>query len=380
MKAYFIKIKTKIVDFFHPKNLSLSGRIKRINSITETLRTVSALAIALFVSLLLLLFTSNEPFEAFKYLVIGPLTNSRYIEQIFTQMIPVCFTGVALAVMLKAGKFNLATEGSFIIGMVVGAMVGILMPLPQFIHPLVAVLIGAMAGCIICVIPALLKRYFEISELVVSLMINFVALRLGNMLLRITILDPGAGSLTSKELLDTVFMGGINLGINIQSGFFIMLIVVIIIGIFISRTKPGYAIKMSGLNEQFANYSAMNPGRHALTAQIIGGAVAGGGGVIYLLSNAQFGTSRLEYLSVFPNKGFDGMLVAIIARNNPFLVPFAALLLSYFKVGAEIMSMKTNVSSEIMSIIQGIIILIIVADALFANLRVRRIKEETKNG
>ena len=134
--------------------------------------------------------------------------------------------------------------------------------------------------------------------------------------------------------------------------------------------------QLSGLNGKFLAFSGIGASGLILASQIMGGAVAGGAGAMYTLSNLE----RYDLVNTFPNKGFDGMIVTILARNNPLLVPIAAFFLAYVREGAEIMSRHTDVSVEIMSIIQGVIIIFVAGQALFSKMQNKRIIKEVANG
>lgn len=356
---------------------SMSKKVESIKIQTELLRTAVAIVAAFCVALIIILCVSDQPMEAFEYLVLGPLMKPRYFNQVLVQMVPIALTGLALALMLKAGQFNLATEGAFILGGVFAALVAIRVALPLGIHPILAIVFGIIGGVIICVIPAILKISFKISEMVVSLMMNYIALRIGNVIIRGALLDETAGILTTKEFLDSAKMSVIPVGeLEIQVALVIMIIVVVGFYIYLSKTRNGYALQLSGLNGRFLAFSGIGVSGLVFTSQIMGGAVAGGAGAMYTLSNLE----RYDLVNTFPNKGFDGMIVTILARNNPLLVPVAAFFIAYVREGAEIMSRHTDVSVEIMSIIQGIIIILVAGQALFSNMQNKRIIKEVANG
>ena len=355
----------------------MSKKVESIKIQTELLRTAVAIVAAFCVALIIILCVSDQPMDAFEYLVLGPLMKPRYFNQVLVQMVPIALTGLALALMLKAGQFNLATEGAFILGGVFAALVAIRVALPLGIHPILAIVFGIIGGVIICVIPAILKISFKISEMVVSLMMNYIALRIGNVIIRGALLDETAGILTTKEFLDSAKMSVIPVGeLEIQVALVIMIIVVVGFYIYLSKTRNGYALQLSGLNGRFLAFSGIGVSGLVLTSQIMGGAVAGGAGAMYTLSNLE----RYDLVNTFPNKGFDGMIVTILARNNPLLVPVAAFFIAYVREGAEIMSRHTDVSVEIMSIIQGIIIILVAGQALFSNMQNKRIIKEVANG
>jgi simple sugar transport system permease protein len=122
------------------------------------------------------------------------------------------------------------------------------------------------------------------------------------------------------------------------------------------RTKMGYAIRIVGQNDNFARYNGININKTILLAQMFGGILAGFGGATEMLGMY----TRFQYQAL-TQYGFDGMLIAIIARNNPATVPLAALFLAYIRTGADIMNRTSDVPLEIISVIQSAIIMLVVA-------------------
>ena len=134
----------------------------------------------------------------------------------------------------------------------------------------------------------------------------------------------------------------------------------------INRSRLGYAIRVTGLNAMFARYSGIHVNKVVLAAQLIAGALAGFGG-----ANEMIGMyNRFQYQGL-TQYGFDGVIIAIIAKNNPAFVPVGALFLAYIRVGADIMNRSSDVPLEVISVIQAVIIMLIVANKFLGKLRNR---------
>lgn len=136
--------------------------------------------------------------------------------------------------------------------------------------------------------------------------------------------------------------------------------------IFIYKTKIGYEIRISGSNSLFSTYSGIQTSRIIVISQIIGCAIAGFGGGIEVLGsyNAFSWDGTTGY-------GFDGMVVAIIARRNPLFVIIAALLLGYLRAGADIMNRTSDVALEVIAIVQALMIILVSADAFLSRFKHR---------
>src|SRR5690606_169168 len=147
-----------------------------------------------------------------------------------------------------------------------------------------------------------------------------------------------------------------------------LIILVLLTWVLIKRTPLGYEIRMIGANIKFANFGGINSKRTIMLAMALSGAVAGLAG-----AHLAMGIHRRLILNISLGLGFEGVVVALLARNNPLVVPFTGLLYAYLRTGAQVMERDANVSSEVVRIIQAVVILLITADALVAFFRQRRI-------
>ena len=134
------------------------------------------------------------------------------------------------------------------------------------------------------------------------------------------------------------------------------------------RTKLGYSIRMTGKNRDFARYVGTGVTGTILISQLIGGAIAGLGGATEMLGLY----TRFQYQGQ-PGYGFDGLMIAILASNNPALVPVAAIFLAYINTGADIMNRMSDVPAEIVSIMQTIIVVLVVAKMFLSRMKHRAI-------
>jgi len=146
----------------------------------------------------------------------------------------------------------------------------------------------------------------------------------------------------------------------------VALIFVVIIALFMYRTKWGYAIRMIGINQSFAQYSGMQVGTVIILSQVIGGMLSGMGGSIEVLG--RFSTFLWREL---PGYGWLGITIAILAKNNPIFVPFAAFFIAYLNKGCNLMATYSDVPSEMIDIIQAAIFLFFAAEQFLAKYRQR---------
>ena len=325
------------------------------------LRMAVSIAIGLGLATVLILFTSNKPAESLKYYFTAPLMNASYFSFWIQKAIPIMFTGTAVCIMFSANQFNLGLEGSFLFGGLTAALTNLyIAPNNPALGIPLSMILGILVGALITFIPALLNRLFNASIMVVSLMMNYVCLNFSMYLLFTYFKNPASSKNTypwAKDTIMTLKFGRGNNQFTLFLSFFVVLAVVILAWYFLFRTKTGYKLRTVGVNANFAKYVGINIVNVAIIAQIIGGMIGGLGGACEIMSN-YVNYSWVE-LTGF---GWDGVTIAIFAKNNPKYVPLAALFLAYLRTGAMVMSFKTNVQNELTLVIEGVVILFLLAE------------------
>ena len=169
----------------------------------EIVRGAASILLALAVAMIFIFIISDVPFEALYNLIIGPFTKLRYLWIILERMIPIIFTGLGVCVMFQANQFNLAGEGTLFFGGLVAAAVAIYLPMPPVLHVIVAIVIASVVAAATMLIPALLKTKLGASEMVSSLMLNYILLQLGVYILNWHMADRTQGATMSHQFLDT---------------------------------------------------------------------------------------------------------------------------------------------------------------------------------
>ena len=338
----------------------------------DILRTILSVLIAIGISFIIIFMLSDQPFEAIKYLLIGPLTSKRNMGNVIEAMIPLIFTGTGVCIMFSANQINLAGEGAFHVGGLFAACVGMSLT-ARFVTPTAALIVAGVAGAIFTAIPAVMKIKTTANEMVSSLMINYLALNFGNYMLNNVIGDPKA-SAASYALSDTAELPVLLDGTRIHVGLIIAIAVAVLGYLFLYRTKFGYELRLTGENEEFARYSGISIVRVILLSQLLGGFVAGLGGGVEMLSPLY---SRFTWTSLM-GYGWDAIIICTLSKKNPLYTPFAALFLAYLRTGASIMARRTDVTLEIVQITQGIIILLVVAEQFLSKYKHKLIAKEAK--
>lgn len=345
----------------------------------DIIRGAASILLALAVAMVFIFVISDEPFVALYNLTIAPLTSARYLYMILERMIPITFTGLAVCVMFNANQFNLAAEGTLYIGAFVAALCAIYLQLPPALHVLVCVLAAVAVGGLAMLIPAILKTKLGASELVSSLMLNYILLQLGIYFLNHHFSDRTQGATMTLKFQPSAqipkFLPSVIGRTNLSWGIVLALVATVLVSLFLYRSKWGYAIRMIGINENFAKYSGIKVGFIVVLCQVLGGVLSGMGGAVEMLGYFD----RFKWRQL-PGYGWNGVTIAILAKNNPIFVPLAAFFMAYLERGCNLMQINSDVPAEMLSIIQAVIFLFFAAEQFLAKYRhklvVRGAKEE----
>ena len=339
----------------------------------DMFRMFFSVLIALLISFVIIFLVSSEPVTAITTLITGPLKNKRSMGNVIEAMIPLIFTGTGVCIMFSANQINLATEGGFHLGGLVAAAVALKLGLPAGLSPVVAICLAALAGAVFCAIPAVMKIKTGSPELVSSLMINYLSLWLCTFIMMHFLQDPSVGS-ASYKLPAASELPTLVKGTNIHAGLLLALLVALFGYVFLFKTRTGYELRLTGENENFARYSGISIVKVILISQMVGGVIAGIGGSVELLSPIY---TRFSWIALL-GYGWDAIIICTLAKKNPLYTPLAALFLAYLRTGASIMARYTDVTLEIVQIIQGIIILLVVAEKFLNGMKKPLISKEEK--
>ncbi len=337
------------------------------------LRTVVALLIAFAAAFLIIALVSETPLESIRIFAVGPFTQGRYLGNIVEHAIPLIFSGLAMSVLFQTSLFNMGAEGIFYISGALISLLAIFVPMPVGIHPLAVILMGACVGVLVMLIPGFLRAKLNASELVTSLMLNNILFGVGMYLLSQVLRDPHVGSQMSYKFLETALLPRIVPGTRIHFGLVIALVCVALVYLFLYKTKWGYEIRMTGINTHFANYSGINTFKAILVAHVVAGALAGVGGAVETIGIHQ----RFEWMAL-PGYGFDGAMIAMLAGNHPVGVVGSALFVAYLRIGADMVSRLSDVPTEMVAILQCIILLLVSAEKFLSRYRQKWIEKGVK--
>jgi len=345
--------------------------MKNKNLLFSSATTAIAIIISLSIAFIIILFVSDSPSAAIQALLLGPFSSFRNFGTVITLASTVTFTGLAVCIMFQASMFNMCAEGSFFLGALIAAAAATSFGLPPGLALVIPMLCGAAAGGLLCSVAAVLKAKVNANEMVSSLMLNYVALFAGLYLMNQFFRDDTYGFLASKKLPENAVLMKCVPGTGIHVGVIIAIVLIILCYLFIYKTKAGYEIRVMGQNAKYAKYTGISVGGEVILSQVMGGAIAGLGGAVEVMGMY----ARFQWTTL-PGYGWDGVIIAILARNKPQFVPLAALFLAYLRVGANVMARVSDVPSEIITVIQAIMIMLVTATALLGRMKQRAVEKE----
>jgi ABC-type uncharacterized transport system permease subunit len=328
-------------------------------------------AFSLLAGVLLIAVASKDPAQSIWNFLAGPLLKTYNLYYVLVMMVPITFAGLALCIVYQARYLTLIIDSTFYMGAVIASAVGILLPLPPGLHPLVAMVLSGLAGGLIGLLPAILKLKWRANELVSSIMLNYVFYFLGSCVIIYFLRDRNQTILASLPFQESFHLAKLVPNTQLHAGLLIALIAIVLVSIYLYRTKWGYQIRMVGANPQFAAYTGFKVGGVVLGAHFVSGFIGGLGGAVEMS-----GMYKAFIWQMDPSYAWDGVIVAMLARRNPKFVPVSALFLAYIRVGADFMSRRGDVAFEFITLVQGFIILILASDTIVQYFRNRRLKAQ----
>ena len=286
---------------------------------------------------------------------------------------PLILCGLSVALAFKSGLFNIGAQGQFIFGAIGASYIGFKFEMPIAMHILVATLAGVVLAALWGGIVGLLKAKTGAHEVIVTIMLNYIAAKFLLFLLstkyflRPGRLDPIAPPVKESAMLPKLF--GVDYRVNI--GIFFALAAAALIWWLLNRSIIGFRFRAVGANSSAARTAGISVSAAMIATMAISGALAGMGGAIHTLGNQYELTD-----SVAASFGFDAITVALLGRGSPLGVVLASFLFAGLRVGGQTMQANVGVPVEIVLVIQALVVLFIAAPALVKRIfKVRNLQE-----
>ncbi len=357
------------------------------SSITSVLAALLCILIGLVVGFLVLL--AINPAHAwgdgFVRILKGGFHDAPYgVGKELANAAPLIMTGLSVAFAFKTGLFNIGAAGQYTLGAYGALYCAIMLKLPWFVCLIAATILGGIWGAI----PGFFKAYFNINEVITSIMFNWIGLYLVNEI----IYGRGSGVMydahntrtwklatnAPQAQIPSCGMSELFHTSNTTIAIFLAIIVAIVVWVVLEKTTFGYELKAVGLNKNAARYAGINEKKNVILSMTIAGALAGfGAGLFYLSGGGEWNPLNSTSL---PAMGFNGIATALLANSNPIGTIFSSLFISHISVGGAYLPTK-YFPSEIADLISGIIIYLCAFSMLFRTLFEKKLiqKKDTAN-
>ena len=307
----------------------------------------------------------GETLAAYQALLVGSVGSVKAISETLTAATPLILAGLSVALAFRAGLFNIGGEGQMLIGGMFGVLVGFsISGLPIFVHLPLAVVAGILGGAIWGFIPGFLKARTGAHEVIVTIMLNFIALRLVDYFLKTDLFqregrnDPISKNIEASATLPPL-LGWLDPALRVHLGLILALVAAGFINWLLFRTTTGFEFRAVGANPSAARYAGMSISKVYILVMVIAGGLAGMAGtgqVLGVLDRASPGFAA--------GIGFDGIAVALLGRSNPWGVVAAAMLFGGLRAGGQQMQATAGVGIDLIAVIQALIIIFVAAPAL----------------
>lgn len=273
--------------------------------------------------------------------------------------VPLMFTGLAVALGFRAGLFNIGAAGQFLMGATCAVFVGYAVPLPPGLHPVAALLAGAIGGAAWGAIPGVLKARFGSHEVINTIMLNYLAFFLQDWLVKNPMKDPSPSVVRTPQILETAVLP--KLYDRLHVGFLLALLTAYAVWWLLSKTTLGFELRTVGSNPDAARYAGMKIGALTVLSLALSGALAGLGGAVQIL-----GVDQAMPVLYSSDYGFDAIPVALLGQNQPIGVLLSAVLFGALRNGSDVMQLRSGgaVSKEVIFIVQAVILLFVAAPAI----------------
>ena len=332
------------------------------------LSPVIALALTLFTGVIFSLLAGLNPLAAFHAFFIAPVEDLYGLGELGVKAAPLMLIAVGLAIGFRANVWNIGAEGQLVMGAIFGGGLALYFYEVEgfWILPLM-VIGGAVGGMFWASIPALLKTRFNTNEILVSLMLNYVAILVLSYLVHDPWRDPEGFNFPESRLFsDSAILPVVLEGTRLHMGIFIALAAVIVGWIFVRKSFIGYQMQVAGMADAAALYAGFKRNRMVWIGLLVGGGAAGVAGLAEVA-----GPIGQLLPTVSPGYGYAAIIVAFVGRLHPVGILLASLLMSLLYLGGESAQMDLGLPSAITGVFQGVLLFYLLGADLFINFRLK---------
>ncbi len=336
------------------------GKFKSVMTKSGILFSIASMVLALAICAIVIAILGYSPLEAYRAMAKGAFGNSYNFSQTIGIAIPLIFSGLSMAIAAKVGVFNIGIEGQMLVGSFAAALTGYYIKgLPMVIHLPLAILSGIVMGGLWALIAAELRNFLHINEVILTIMLNYVAQYVVSYLVNFPFKAEG-NVVRTEYVQDTARLSVLVPHTRLSSGIFIALLVAILLAVILKKTKFGYELRAVGTNPLAAQSAGINQKKYIRLAMFISGALAGLGGAGEVLGYCGYYIPTMTQ-----GYGFDGIAIATMGQNNPIGTVVSAFLFGALRNGAAGMNQTTSIPGELIEVLEALIILFVSTPGIF---------------
>jgi simple sugar transport system permease protein len=344
------------------------------SKLTVLLIPVSAVLAALLIGAIMLGALGANPIKGYGTMFIAAFGSLDGLSNTAVKSIPLLLVGVGICISFRASVINIGGEGQMVMGALLSTIAALSLPdLPTFIFIPVVLIIGFLGGAIWGAIPGALKAYFNVSEILSTIMLNIVAVQIMNFMLRGPLIDPGEIERGTRipqtaRLPEATDLPLLLEGFRIHTGYIIALLAAIGAYVLLWRTSLGFRLRSVGLSRDAARYAGIPVKRSIITALAFSGAMAGLAGAILVFGSESHRMVTDGSSTGFTGSaGFNGIVVALFAGLHPLWAIPSSLLFGGMLVGANALQRALQVPSALIIALNGLIVVFVVSSEYFRN-------------
>jgi simple sugar transport system permease protein len=349
-----------------PFNVKIEPRLREVPWWLSILLSLSSVVAALLIGALVIAIAGGNPMRIYSHIARSSFGDIGVFSDTMVKAIPLMLVGLACSLAFRMKLWNIGAEGQFFIG-AWGASLVVLLPVlpenaPQWLFIITCAISGMLMGAIWGFIPGILKAKFGVNEIISTLMLNYIAIDWNNYFIY-AVWSEGGFQMSRKfqqnawlpRLTDYASSVPIFRGLTTHFGLVFALIAAVVIWWILYKSKWGYEIRLIGDNPNAANYAGISIARNTVFVMMVSGALAGLAGMSEIMGVVH----RLQG-EISPGYGFTGIIIAWLAKLNPFAVIVVSILF-----GALILAGREIQPAGIPTLIQGIIVVLLIASEFF---------------
>ena len=349
----------------------------RLNSLIDAFLPVLATLAALFVGAIMLLFLKVNPLVAYQALWDGAFGSTNAIAETLVKATPYLMVGLGICISFRGNVMNIGGEGQMIIGAIFATWVGLnVKGLPGWLLISLSLFAGVLGGGIWGGIPGVLKAYFNVNEILSTIMMNAIAVQFMNYLLRGPMIDPAqakaASQIPQTARLDEIYRLPRLAPTRLHLGALIAVILAILVYVLLWRTTLGYRIRAVGENPAAAKYGGIKVQRYVVVSLLLSGAFAGLAGATQVFGVNYRIITDGSAIGFTGNAGFNGIVAALFGQLHPIATIPASIFFGGLLVGANTMQRMVQVPSALITALNGLVVIFVVSSDILRKKRQRR--------